>query len=341
MHQKVWIVLVDYNGMTDTRKCLSSLRQLTNPASIVVIDNASDIEVAPQLQPDFSGVHFVRSAENGGWAGGNNAGIKFALDRGAEFIILLNNDTMVAPNFVNRLITAFYANPDFGILGPVIRFMDSPCEVQTEGVLFNRPGQPGFFQRIPVPLTQREPPKITEVDIVNGCCLALCRSVVEKIGLVDERFFLIHEESDLCLRAKDVGFRCGIIDHALVWHKGSSSFKRTGLRTQRYYDARNLQRLLMKHGKRKAGRGWLSSKLQYWNYVYYRYMVEKENGCSDAAEAVLEGVYDGMLGKYDKYQLQKRLGVGLLRAIFAARGLLRRQPKKQQEELVQNAAVVR
>ena len=143
-------------------------------------------------------------------------------------VVLLNNDTVVAPDFVARLTAAAAAHPAYGVLGPVIRFMDPPHEVQTDGCLFNEPAQPGFFQRKPVRWPRRRRRTITEVDIVNGCCMMIRADVFRRIGLIDERFFLIHEESDFCLRARRAGFRCGVLGEALVWHKGSSSFKRSG-----------------------------------------------------------------------------------------------------------------
>ena len=119
--------------------------------------------------------------------------------------------------------------------------MEAPDTVMTDGAAFNRPGLSGsFFTRIPVDLETRPVAAVTEVEIVNGCCMMVSADVFRRIGLVDERFFLVHEEADLCLRARAAGFRSGVIGEALVWHKGSASFKRTGRRLQRYYDTRNL-----------------------------------------------------------------------------------------------------
>ncbi len=78
--------------------------------------------------------------------------------------------------------------------------MDDPDETMTDGTLFNRSDAPGFFQRLPVPTTDANPPDVSEVDIVNGCCMMIRSDVFQRIGLIDERFFLIHEESDFCLR---------------------------------------------------------------------------------------------------------------------------------------------
>ena len=196
---------------------------------------------------------------------------------------------------MDRLVTVAAENPEHGVLGPVIRFMEYPQEVMTDGCSFNDRGYNGFFQRKPVSLN--EAPAVAEVDIVNGCCMMVDARVFAKIGLIDERFFLIHEESDFCLRARRAGFRCGVLGEALVWHKGSSSFKNTGKHLQRYYDARNLVLLLGKHAQNvPAKRGRLASVCQYMKYVYYRYAIEREQGQRQAADAVLEGVSDALLG---------------------------------------------
>ncbi len=292
------IVLVNYNGLADTLRCLRSLDAAGRPDTVVV-DNASAEDPAPALRRDFPWCAVVHSPVNGGWAGGNNVGVRHTLERGADLVVLLNNDTTVSHDFVQRLVAAAAAYPEFGVLGPVINFMDEPDKVMTDGCLFNRPGYHGFFERKAVALVRTEPPAVTEVDIVNGCCMMIARRVFERIGLIDERFFLIHEESDFCLRACQTGFRCGVLGESLVWHKGSSSFKRSGKCWQRYYDARNLRLLLHKHQRNHVpGRGAWSSRLQYLKYVYYRYAIEREQGQANAADAVLEGAYDALTGRY-------------------------------------------
>lgn len=312
----IWIVLVNYNGTEDTRACLRSLASQTSPASVVVVDNASTPDPTALLRKEFPGVSVIRSESNGGWAGGNNLGMRYALDRGAELVVLLNNDTVVSPDLVARLFAAAEAHPEYGILGPVIRFLEPPCEVQTDGVVFNRPDRDGFFQRREVPLETAPIPRVSEVDIVNGCCLMVRREVVDAIGLVDEDFFLIHEESDFCLRSQRAGFRNGVVAEALVWHKGSSTFRREGKRLQRYFDARNLVKLLARHGHRRGSRGKLRSIGHHLRYSWHRYSAERESGFHTSAEAVVEGLYDALVGEYGPYRSQPRPGVGVLRFAF-------------------------
>lgn len=316
-----WLVIVNYNGWEDTIKCLHSVEPLISQCQTVLVDNASNDDRCDEMRKQFPWCHVVREAENGGWAGGNNAGLKYALERDAQWVVLLNNDTTVDAGIINQLQQAIRENPEYGIIGPVINHMHQPDAVMTDGCRFNRPGYPGFFQRLEVPVDAQVPLQMTEVDIVNGCCLAVSRAVCEKIGLVDESFFLIHEESDFCLRAREAGYKCGVFNRSLVLHKGSSSFKRTGQRTQRYYDSRNLRLLLRKHlGKHREGRGTLSSYRHYFNYLYYRYDLERENGSHEAASAVLDGFYDGLTGRFGPYLVKRRRwGISILKCIFEFR----------------------
>lgn len=317
---QTWIVVVNFNGLEDTRRCLRSLAAFApQSASVVVVDNASALDPTDDLHREFPWCDLLRNRVNGGWAGGNNAGIRHALAREARQVVLLNNDTVVSPDFVARLETAAVAYPAHGILGPIIRCLDAPHEVMTDGVVFNGPGEPGFFQRRPVPLVAAAVPPVTDVDIVNGCCMMVRADVFAKAGLIDERFFLIHEESDLCLRARRAGFRLGVLGEATVWHKGSSAFARAGKRWQRYYDTRNLYLLLGKHtASRRRGRGPTRSLWEFLKYSYYRYAIERDAGHADAADAVLEGLCDALARRYGPYAARRRPALPLLRRAFEA-----------------------
>jgi GT2 family glycosyltransferase len=317
---RFWVVVVNYNGWDDTRRCLRSLAQQTAPAAVVLVDNASRDDRCVEFRAEFPWCHVVRSPVNGGWAGGNNAGLTFALARGAEWVVLLNNDTEVSPRLVEALAAAAAANPDFGVLGPVIHFLDDPDAVMTDGADFNRPGAPGFFPRRPVPVRPGDPAAVADVDIVNGCCLMAAAGVVNRIGLIDERFFLVHEESDFCLRARRAGFRCGVLGEPLVWHKGSVTFRRTGRRLQRYYDARNLALVLAKHYRtHRTGRRLGSAALEYVKYVYYRYCLEREAGDAVAADGVLEGLLDALALRFGPERpRRRRLLLPPLRALAEA-----------------------
>ncbi len=159
-----------------------------------------------------------------------------------------------------------------------------------------------------------------DTDIVNGCCMMVRADVFARVGLIDDRFFLIHEEADFCLRVRRAGFACGVLAEPLVWHKGSTAFKRAGKRWQRYYDTRNLALLLRRH-RRASGRGLFSAYAAYLRYAYHRYCHEREAGQRDAADAVLEGLIDAAARRTGPYRARKRWGVPVLRGAFeVARG---------------------
>ncbi len=338
---KVGIVLLNYHGTSDTLKCLDSLRAIDPENCLtIVVDNGSTPDPTGQFSQAHPWVTVIRREENGGWAGGNNTGIHHALEHGAEWVLLLNNDTIVAPQLVDRLLEAARHHPDHGIVGPVICCMDDPDTVMTDGCRFNHPESPGFFERIVVPIERMDPPRVDPVEIVNGCCMMIAKQVFDQIGLIDERFFLIHEESDFCLRARQAGFACGILAEPLVWHKHSSAFARAGMSLQRYYDARNLHLLLRKHqASHRGGRGALVSWLEYLKYVYYRFTIEREQGQEKAADAVLSGLCDALAGRFGPQGPPPRFALAGLRQLFRIGHTLRGGRPGRQDQA--NAVPVR
>jgi GT2 family glycosyltransferase len=321
MAPPLWFVVLNYNGLEDTRKCLDSLAAVREEAAVLVVDNASAIDPGPLLSRDFRWARFLRNGANEGYAGGNNRGIEVAVREGAEWVVLLNNDTVVAPQAASRLARAAASHPEFGIIGPIISYMEEPDVVRTDGCAFNRAGEPGFFQRVEVPpAPPGTPQRLTEVDIVNGCCLMTSSRVVRQIGLIDERFFLVHEESDYCLRAREAGFRCGILPEVLVWHKGSSSFRRAGHGLQRYFDVRNLALLLGKHGEAQPGRRSRGAAWrEYVKYAYFVYSREREAGTEASAAAVVEGLHDALTRTWGPRARRVRPLAPVLKALLEAK----------------------
>ena len=293
------VVLVNYNGLSDTLKCLASLKKQTAKDFLtIVVDNASK-EDTNKITKKYPKAVFIKRETNTGWAGGNNTGIKHALKAGCKNIVLLNNDTFVSKKFVEHMILAAENYPEFGILGPLIYSMEKPKEVMTEGCLYNRPRYNGFFKSQHVPVKISNPQSIKETEIVNGCCLMVRKEVIDQIGLIDERFFYLCEESDFCLRTLQKGWKCGVIAEPLVWHKGSAAFRRPGYNLKNYYNSRNLWLLLKKNaGKTKKARGWLGSRIQYLNTTRYMYSDALEKGLRNYADPVIDGVTDAWTRRY-------------------------------------------
>jgi GT2 family glycosyltransferase len=336
---KVAIAVLHYGDLRDTYDCLDSLSRLEGDSfQVIVVDNGTVPAAAREIEKNYPHSHVIRREVNGGWAGGNNTGIRYALKHGAEHVVLLNNDTTVSPNLLERLLQVARESPEYGILGPVISFIDEPDQVRTDGFTFNCSNQNGLIQRKEVTLNS-EPTAITEVDIVNGCCMMVDARVFRVVGLVDERFFLVHEESDLCLRARAAGFRCGVIGQSLVRHKGSRAFAASPNNLQRYYDARNLYLLVRKHSAApQNGRGPSRSRLEYLKSMYYRYCIEREQGRAASAQAVLEGIWDAVAGHYGPYARRNRPGISVIKSIFEWR---RQRRSFKVKETAANALLIR
>jgi GT2 family glycosyltransferase len=291
---KFYTIILNFNGWDDTEKCLASLNlPQSSDFNVLLVDNGSTEDRSAKIRSRFPHVLIHKNTTNRGFAGGNNDGIKIALDEGADLVFLLNNDTIVAPGIWEALVSAFEQNPKHGVIGPIINYMDEPEMTMADGCVFNLPSRPGFFTRKPVEKATSAL-AVVPCDIVNGCAMAVRRTVLERIGLLDESFFIVHEESDFCLRARNAGFDCGILNKVLVWHKGSSSFRREGREHQRYFDARNLLPLLWRYGKTN-GRSVRESLSEYIRYVYYRYCHEIEAGNKSSARACAEGLMDAVL----------------------------------------------
>jgi GT2 family glycosyltransferase len=307
---RVAIIIVNFNGTDDTHKCLRSLHELDYPnAEVVLVDNGSSPPAGELFAAEYPWVRVIQNPVNGGWAGGNNVGIRDALARGAEYFVLLNNDTIVAPNLVTRLLAGFATGYD--VVGPLVNWMDEPDVRMMDGCTFDAPDSVSFFDRAKIT------PPVTDVEIVYGCCLTTSADVFRRIGLLDERFFLIHEESDFCLRARRAGFRCGVLADVLVWHKGSSSFQREGKPLQRYFDARNLFLLMWKHiGSYRRPPKRLRSWLKYLKHVYYFYCICRDKQNDAGATAVLDGLHDGLFGYYGPLKSRPRPFVPALRWLF-------------------------
>jgi GT2 family glycosyltransferase len=327
---RVAVVVLNFNGLDDTIKCLDSLRPLTEQGhEVILVDNGSSVDPEVPARDVLPALTYLKNAQNLGYAGGNNTGIRCALDRGAEFVLVLNNDTVVAPSIVDELLTVFAAHAELGIVGPVVNFMDEQDLVMTDGVAFN-PG-PGteFFKRIIVPPSAAQGAAVP-VDIVNGCCMMIRSDVFRRVGLFDEQFFIVHEESDLCLKAGRSGFGCAVFSRTLVWHKGSSAFERSGRQLQRYFDARNLFYLIRRHaGKAGRSRGVAATLPHYLKYCFYRFDVELDAGKPAAARAVLEGAADALAGRVGPYAAHRRPAASLLGLAFSARRRLRGSTSSQ------------
>jgi len=250
----VSIIILNYNGREDTLACLRSLEHLTYPSvEVVIVDNGSTDGSVDAFRAQHPRFKLIETGANLGFTGGNNIGIRYALDHGADYIMLLNNDTVVAPDLLDPMVQAMEADPAIGVTGPMIYYYDSPETIWSAGggIDWSRgvtwmigidEEDKGQFGLSPRP-----------VDFVTGCAILARRAVWEKVGLLDDKFFMYYEETEWCVRARRAGFQIVHIPTAMVWHKISPAQRAASILTY-YYMTRN--RLLFLYRTRAGLTTW-------------------------------------------------------------------------------------
>jgi GT2 family glycosyltransferase len=224
MFPKIAIIILNWNGMQDTLACLQSLEKLSYPHfEVIVVDNGSTDGSAQAIRAQFPQYQLIETGANLGFAEGNNRGIRKGIEEGADLLFLLNNDTLVASDILERFAEIYHSRPEAGILGAKIFLLDQKDTLDHLGGLWD--AKTGTFTL--VGLRQKDSPRWQDpepLDYACGAGLIIKRSVIEAIGYLDKRFFLIWEESDFCFRAKKAGFQTLTCPKAHLWHKVSASF---------------------------------------------------------------------------------------------------------------------
>lgn len=224
-HPRIAVILLNWNGKDDTIACLESLEKLSWPNfEVIIVDNGSTDDSVPCIRDRFPGHLLIETGTNLGFAEGNNIGMRKALGRGADLLFLLNNDTIVASDILERFVETSRSHPEAGILGAKIYLFNQPDTLDHLGGIWNR--NTGTFDLEgqhckEEPNCHQEP---RELDYVCGAGLLLRRQVVESIGYLEPRFFLIWEEADYCMHAKRAGYKILTCPTAKLWHKVSASF---------------------------------------------------------------------------------------------------------------------
>jgi GT2 family glycosyltransferase len=224
---KLVAVVLNWNGGRDTLEALESLAGIPT----ICVDNASSDGSDREVAERFPGVELLHARANLGFAGGNNVGLRRALERGADWVLLLNNDATAEPGIAPALERAAEARPDAGLLACTILHPDGA--VQYAGASFN--ARLGYSGRV----ATTRPAELRDVTRADGAALAVSREAVERAGLLDETLFMYVEDVEWSLRIRAAGFAIVLVPGALVRHKGSTASGGRASTTNLYYDTRN------------------------------------------------------------------------------------------------------
>jgi GT2 family glycosyltransferase len=216
----VAIIVVSWNKKADTLACLASLLKVDyQNHKIIVIDNGSTDQTSEALRTTYPLIRLIENPSNLGFVEANNIGLKLAATWDAKYAILLNNDTVVAPDFLTHLVDAMESDPNAAAAGPMIYYDEQPEMIWSAGGAID--WQTG--QTTMIGLNERDVGQYLSIprstDFITGCALLVRMTTVQEIGLLDPRFFAYYEEVEWCVRMTRKGFRILFIPLSKVWHK--------------------------------------------------------------------------------------------------------------------------
>lgn len=251
---KTVAVVLNWNGAAHTVRCVAALKRARPaPPAILVVDNGSHDGSVERIKAECPGVRLVESGSNLGYAGGNNVGIRAALESGARYVLLINNDVEVDPDCIARLEAALDADKRAGAAGPLLLSPGPERRIWAAGgELAHRENVTrlrGFGQ-----LCNGRYRADEDVDYLPGCAILVRREAFAKIGLLDESFFCYMEDVEFGRRLAAAGFKNRFVADAAAQHDASASTGGGYSPARKYMNAVNSVRFLKRHG---TLRGWL------------------------------------------------------------------------------------
>jgi GT2 family glycosyltransferase len=238
-------IILNTNRRKDTLTCLASLEASRyGNHKVLVLDNASSDGSVAAIRAAFPAVEVISLEQNLGYAGNNNVGIAAALEQGAEWIFVLNEDTIVDRECLAELVAAGESAATIGITGPTVYHYDEPEVIQSAGGVLDR-----FWVSRHLHANERDDGQLhglPAVDWISGCAMMVRSEVVEQVGALDERFFYYWEETEWCLRARRHGWSIRHVPAARLWHKGVQRDYAPNPSVT-YYNTRNRFLMLARH----------------------------------------------------------------------------------------------
>ena len=219
---KIFVVVLNYNGQDTIKMCLESVLQAnySNLEAVVVDNDSTDgsLELAKNL---FSKFYFIKNETNIGFAAGNNIGIRFALEKMADYVFLLNNDAKIGKDTLSELVQETERRKNVGIASSLI-FKGETSEIWSSG------GRIKWLSMKALPASKLKSKEPFETEYVSGCAMLIKKEVFRVVGLLDENFFLYYEDADFCLRARKKGFGSLVVPHSRAYHFEKSELNKTG-----------------------------------------------------------------------------------------------------------------
>lgn len=248
---RVSIIILNWNGLKDTIECLESLKKVTYCGyQVIVVDNGSrgnDVDILKEKFGDY--VQIIENDKNYGFAEGNNIGMRYALtNHNPHYLLLLNNDIIVDPDFLTELVKTAENNPEIGLLGAVVHDYYKQSVVRGTGSGLRISWWRGTFVSLMSSQSGQEVDGISEADYIEGSCMLVRRNVIDQVGMLDSVYFAYWEEADWCVRIKRAGYKVCCVLSSKIWHKVQPSYLDT---RKLYYFLRNDILFMRKNAAKK------------------------------------------------------------------------------------------
>lgn len=291
---KVAIVLINYNGINDTLACIESLMKIPSLElhQVILVDNASALDEGTEIKRIYPELTLVKSETNDGFASGNNIGICLALEKKYRYILLLNNDTIVDIELIDELKK--YCD-DYNVSVPKILYYSDPNKIWYGGGSINtKTGNAKHYNMDRSDVLNLE---VNNCTFATGCCLMMCSSIFDKVGLLNENFFMYCEDTEFSIRLIQNGIKINYVPTAKLWHKVSKSTGGSDSPFCTYYITRNRLNYLKEYKNYFKITAYPFSLLS--RYVRFLQCTNKNR-----KKAFMDGIRDhlkGINGKSDLY----------------------------------------
>jgi GT2 family glycosyltransferase len=289
------VIILNFNSPNDTVDCIQSLMKTNYPDfEVILIDNGSSdnsTEILLNLEDSHTkNFTFIKNEDNLGFTGGNNLGIKRAT---GDYILLLNNDTIVEDNFIGKLADKIAQFPDAAAIGPKILYYSEPDKIWFAGGKLD-----WLYGGVHIGLDELDTGQYNLgrcVEYITGCALLMNKKVIQEIGGLDDRFFAYYEDVDWCLRARKAGYPCVYVPEPVLWHKVGRSFGEKGKKItgrQLYLGTRNKILSLEKNCKQREYIGFLCKQLMIFSPAYIITLILRND--FPLLNAYIMGIHDGI-----------------------------------------------
>lgn len=289
---EVWIVVLAWNNYQDTAECLASLRHLAYPTyRVVLVDNGSEDGTPDRVRETFPEVTVLENGVNLGVPAGYNVGFRYALEQGAAYVLMLNNDTVVDPALLAHLVVAA-REPGAGILAPIFYYYDEPDQVWASGARYRRlPPAIVFEQRV---FPRPEAGGYHELQYAISCGLLITREAFERAGFFDENYRFLWDDYDFSERVRRHGLKILQVPAAKLWHKISRT-TRVGSRLYWQVHGESGAIFYRRHGRLGAlslavHLGYFALRETFWNRHSWRFLMPYVQGLTHGATRPLKAV---------------------------------------------------